>query len=221
MPPSIGDVNGLSPWDDVERLAAVLAGVLETGSSGLSQTQLRRLALRGAALSLPPVQAMQQFQGCLRAQGGTAAWNGLLHRRCLMSPSGAGDGAPGSSRCPEGLSVQRTVRAGWELIRVTAGGSPPSSPAAARPINRRRRGNSRSLRPDLIRHPMAGSTGSPMTTSSPGRRRAGTATRSISCLAGLPSSAWKPVPMTSWRTASCLVRSASRLPDLRPTSRFA
>lgn len=120
MPPSIGDVNGLSPWDDVERLAAVLAGVLETGSSGLSQTQLRRLALRGAALSLPPVQAMQRFQGRLRAQDGTAVWNGLLHRRCLMSPSGAGDGAPGTSRCPEGMSVQRTVRTGWELIRVTA-----------------------------------------------------------------------------------------------------
>ena len=121
MPPSIGDVNGLSPWDnDVERLAAVLAGVLETGSSGLSQRQLRRLALRGAALSLPPVQAMQRFQGRLRAQGGAAAWDGLLHRRCLMSPSGAGDGAPGTSRRPEGLSVQRTVRAGWELIRVTA-----------------------------------------------------------------------------------------------------
>ena len=120
MPPSIGDVNGLSPWDDVERLAAVLAGVLETGSSGLSQTQLRRLALRGAALSLPPVLVMQRFQGRLRAQGGTAVWNGLLHRRCLMSPSGAGDGAPGTSRCPEGMSVQRTVRAGWELIRVTA-----------------------------------------------------------------------------------------------------
>lgn len=120
MPPSIGDVNGLSPWDDVERLAAVLAAVLETGSSGLSQTQLRRLALRGAALSLPPVLVMQRLQGRLRAQDGTAAWNGLLHRRCLMSPSGAGDGAPGISRCPEGMSVQRTVRAGWELIRVTA-----------------------------------------------------------------------------------------------------
>lgn len=120
MPPSIGDVNGLSPWDDVERLAAVLAGVLETGSFGLSQTQLRRLALRGAALSLPPALVMQRFQGRLRAQDGTAVWNGLLHRRCLMSPSGAGDGAPGTSRCPEGMSVQRTVRAGWELIRVTA-----------------------------------------------------------------------------------------------------
>ena len=119
MPPSIGDVNGLSPWDDVERLAAVLAAVLETGSSGLSQTQLRRLALRGAALSLPPVLVMQRLQGRLRAQDGTAAWNGLLHRRCVMVPPPLRVDAAGPPFSVGGTTVRRADRSGWELLRAT------------------------------------------------------------------------------------------------------
>ena len=119
--PSIVQVNGLSPCDDtVERLAAVLAGVLATGSSGLSDREAPRQAWRGATAILPAVQAMRQVQDWVRDCRGVAAWEGLVHRRCRMSASSTGGGAATGPAVAEGVSVRQVERAGWELLQATA-----------------------------------------------------------------------------------------------------
>ena len=79
--------------DAVEQLAAVLAGVLGTGSPGPPQPETRHAALRGAALVLPAVMAMRQVQEWMRAHDEPASWDGLLHRRCLMRPCSVRAGA--------------------------------------------------------------------------------------------------------------------------------
>ena len=114
-------VNGLSSCDDaVERLAAVLSGVLSTGSSGLSDREAHRQARRGATAILPAVQAMRRIQDRLWDCRGETAWEGLVHRRCRMSPSSptGGAAAPGPAAA-EGVSIRQVERAGWELIHVT------------------------------------------------------------------------------------------------------
>ena len=113
-------MNGLSSCDDaVERLAAVLAGVLATGSSGLSDCESRRQAGRGATAILPAVQAMHQIQEWVRDHRGGAVWEGLVHRRCRMSPSSVGAEAIAESAAPEGVTIRQVDRAGWELIQAT------------------------------------------------------------------------------------------------------
>ena len=113
-------MNGLSSCDDaVERLAAVLTGVLATASCGLSDREAHRQALRGATAILPAVQAMHRLQGRLRDYRGEAAWEGLVHRRCRMSMSPMGDGAVPGSAAPDGVLIRKVERAGWELIRAT------------------------------------------------------------------------------------------------------
>ncbi|WP_308504271.1 MaoC/PaaZ C-terminal domain-containing protein [uncultured Actinomyces sp.] len=114
-------MNGLSSCDDaVERLAAVLSGVLATGSSGLSDREAHRQARRGATAILPAVQAMHRIQDRLWDCRGETAWEGLVHRRCRMSPSSptGGAAAPGPAAA-EGVSIRQVERAGWELIQAT------------------------------------------------------------------------------------------------------
>ncbi|WP_243858828.1 MaoC/PaaZ C-terminal domain-containing protein [Actinomyces sp. ZJ308] len=124
-------MNGSSPLDDlVERLAAVLSGILATGSSApsgppeLTGMEAGRLARRGAAAVLPAVLAMQQVQERVRSRGTAAAWDGLLHRRCLMEPIPSRvDGAEpssGAGGCTDGPVLHRNSRAGWELLRATS-----------------------------------------------------------------------------------------------------
>ncbi|TFH53807.1 hypothetical protein E4J66_02240 [Actinomyces viscosus] len=137
IPPSIGDVNGSSLSDDVvEQLATILAEVLATGASApsgppeLSEAEAVRLARRGATAVVPAVLAMQQVQEWVRSRETTTAWDGLLHRRCLMEPIPSRvDGAESACGLDGGTdepTVQRTGRAGWELLRaateVEAGG---------------------------------------------------------------------------------------------------
>ncbi|WP_296497728.1 MaoC/PaaZ C-terminal domain-containing protein [uncultured Actinomyces sp.] len=113
--------------DVVERLAAVLAEVLATGSpdpsspsepSEASGAEVRRLALRGAAAILPAVLAMQQVQEWVRTRGGVA-WGGLLHRRCVMVPPPLRVDAAGPPFSVGGTTVRRADRSGWELLRAT------------------------------------------------------------------------------------------------------
>ena len=118
--PSIGEVNGISPGEDiVERLAAVLSGVLATGSSVSSSRETHRQALRGATAILPAVQAMHQIQEWVRDCRGDVAWEGLVHRRCRMSPSPAGAEAIAESAAPDGVTIRQVERAGWELVQAT------------------------------------------------------------------------------------------------------
>ena len=113
-------MNGLSSCDDaVERLAAVLAGVLATGSSGLSDCESRRQAGRGATAILPAVQAMHRVQRWMRDRRGGAVWEGLVHRRCRMSASPTGAEAVPGTVAPDGVSIRQVERAGWELIQAT------------------------------------------------------------------------------------------------------
>ena len=105
--------------DAVEQLAAVLAGVLGTGSPGPPQPETRHAALRGAALVLPAVMAMRQVREWMRAHDEPASWDGLLHRRCLMRPCSVRAGASKVLQGTGGPVVRRTGRAGWELIRTT------------------------------------------------------------------------------------------------------
>mgnify|MGYP000845835521 FL=1 len=113
-------MNGLSLCDDaLERLAAVLTGVLATSSSESSTCETHRRALRGAAAILPAVQAMHQVQGWVRDHRGDAAWEGLVHRRCRMSASPAGAEAATGRAVPDGVSIRQVERAGWELIQAT------------------------------------------------------------------------------------------------------
>lgn len=108
----------------VGRLAAVLARVLETGSSESSVPsepggpEMRRLALSGATAVLPAVLALQQLQERVRAHGGADSWNGLLHRRCLMILSGSGEAASEAFQNSPGPSLRRIVHAEWELVRA-------------------------------------------------------------------------------------------------------
>ena len=118
--PSIGEVNGISPGEDiVERLAAVLSGVLATGSSMSPSRETHRQALRGATAILPAVQAMHQIQEWVRDCRGDVAWEGLVHRRCRMSPSSAGAEAIAESAAPDGVTIRQVERAGWELVQAT------------------------------------------------------------------------------------------------------
>ena len=113
-------MNSPSSCDDaVERLAAVLDGVLATASSGHPGCQARRRARRGATAILPAVQAMHQVQGWVRDCRGEAAWEGLVHRRCRMSVRPAGDGVALGTDAPDGVSIRQVERAGWELIQAT------------------------------------------------------------------------------------------------------
>ena len=113
-------VNGLSSCDDaVERLAAVLSGVLSTGSSGLSDREAHRQARRGATAILPAVQAMHRIQDRLWDCRGETAWEGLVHRRCRMSPSPTGGAAAPRPAAAEGVSIRQIERAGWEIIQAT------------------------------------------------------------------------------------------------------
>lgn len=121
--PSIVRVNGLSSCDDaVERLAAVLSGVLATGSSGLSDREAHRQARRGATAILPAVQALRRIQSQLRDCRGEAAWEGLVHRRCRMSASPTGGGVAPGPAAADGISIRQVGRAGWELIQATVEG---------------------------------------------------------------------------------------------------
>ena len=119
-------MNPAGPCDDVvERLTAVLAGVLATGSAepsalpGSSRPTAGRLALRGATAILPAVLAMRQLQEWIRGHRGSASWDGLLHRRCRMTPAHLSTEAAVSSADPGGLVVRQIHRAGWELLRAT------------------------------------------------------------------------------------------------------
>ena len=119
-------MNTPGPCDDVvERLAAVLAGILATGSAepsappGPSSPTAGRLALRGATAILPAVLAMRQLQEWMRGHRGSASWDGLLHRRCRMTPAHLSTEAAVSSADPSGLVIQQIDRAGWELLRAT------------------------------------------------------------------------------------------------------
>ena len=108
----------------VGRLAAVLARVLETGSSESSVPsepggpEMRRLALSGATAVLPAVLALQLLLERVRALDGAESWNGLLHRRCLMILSGSGEAASEAFQNSPGPSLRRIVHAEWELIRA-------------------------------------------------------------------------------------------------------
>jgi len=113
-------VNGLSSCDDaVERLAAVLSGVLATGSSGQSDREAHRQARRGATAILPAVHALHRIQSRLRDCRGEAAWEGLVHRRCRMSASSTGGGVAPGPAAADGVSIRQVERAGWELIQAT------------------------------------------------------------------------------------------------------
>ena len=113
-------MNGLSLGDDaVERLAAVLTGVLATGSSQPSNCVTHRWALRGATAILPAVQAMQQVQGWLRDHREETAWEGLVHRRCRMIMSPAGDGVDAGPGPSDGVTIRQAERAEWERIQAT------------------------------------------------------------------------------------------------------
>lgn len=107
------------PDDAVEQLAAVLAGVLGTGSPREPQPETRHAARRGATLIYPAVMAMRQVQEWMQAHDEPAAWDGLLHRRCLMRPVSVSAGASEALQGAGGPAVRRTERAGWELIRTT------------------------------------------------------------------------------------------------------
>lgn len=109
-----------SPCDDaVERLAAVLTGVLATSSSEVSDREAHRQARRGATAILPAVQAMHQVQDWVRHCRGAAAWEGLVHRRCRMSASLTGGGVASGPAAADGVSIRQVERAGWELIQAT------------------------------------------------------------------------------------------------------
>ena len=113
-------MNGPSSCDDaVERLTAVLDGVLATASSGRPGSQVHRQARRGATAILPAVQAMHQVQGWVRDCRGEAFWEGLVHRRCRMSVRPVGGGAALGTDMPDGASIRQVERAGWELIQAT------------------------------------------------------------------------------------------------------
>ena len=113
-------MNGLSSCDDaVERLAAVLSGVLATSSSEVSDREAHRQARRGATAILPAVQAMHQVQDWVRHCRGAAAWEGLVHRRCRMSASLTGGGVAPGPAAADGVSIRQVERAGWELIQAT------------------------------------------------------------------------------------------------------
>ena len=119
--PSIVRVNGLSSCDDaVERLAAVLSGVLATSSSEVSDREAHRQARRGATAILPAVHALHRIQNRLRDCRGEAAWEGLVHRRCRMSASPTGGGVAPGPAAADGVSIRQVERAGWELIQATA-----------------------------------------------------------------------------------------------------
>ena len=109
-----------SPCDDaVERLAAVLTGVLATSSSEVSDREAHRQARRGATAILPAVQAMHQVQDWVRDCRGEAAWDGLVHRRCRMNASPTGGGVAPGPAAADGVSIRQVERAGWELIQAT------------------------------------------------------------------------------------------------------
>ena len=113
-------MNSPSSCDDaVERLAAVLDGVLATASSGRPGCQACRRARRGATAILPAVQAMHQVQGWVRDCRGEAAWEGLVHRRCRMSVRPTGDEVALGTDAPDGVSIRQVERAGWGLIQAT------------------------------------------------------------------------------------------------------
>ena len=110
-----------SPCDDaVERLAAVLTGVLATSSSEVSDREAHRQARRGATAILPAVQAMHQVQDWVRDCRGAAAWEGLVHRRCRMSARPEADAAALGVDAADGGSIRQVERAGWELLQATA-----------------------------------------------------------------------------------------------------
>ena len=110
-----------SPCDDaVERLAAVLTGVLATSSSEVSDREAHRQARRGATAILPAVQAMHQVQDWVRDCRGEAAWDGLVHRRCRMNASPTGGGVAPGPAAADGVSIRQVERAGWELLQTTA-----------------------------------------------------------------------------------------------------
>lgn len=110
-----------SPCDDaVERLAAVLTGVLATSSSEVSDREAHRQARRGATAILPAVQAMHQVQDWVRDCRGEAAWDGLVHRRCRMNASPTGGGVAPGPAAADGVSIRQVERAGWELLQATA-----------------------------------------------------------------------------------------------------
>ena len=204
----------------VGRLAAVLARVLETGSSESSVPsepggpEMRRLALSGATAVLPAVLALQQLQERVRAHDGADSWNGLLHRRCLMILSGSGEAASEAFQNSPGPSLRRIVHAEWELIRavveVRVGGR--------QSIGRQRRsgGNSRNSGPDLIRPTTVRFTVLGATTSPPGRRPPVTVTPSTSYRAGRRGPACKSVLTTSWLMAFWSARSVLRSVPLPP-----
>ena len=109
-----------SPCDDaVERLAAVLTGVLATSSSEVSDREAHLQARRGATAILPAVQAMHQVQDWVRDCRGAAAWEGLVHRRCRMSARPEADAAALGVDAADGGSIRQVERAGWELIQAT------------------------------------------------------------------------------------------------------
>ena len=119
--PSIVRVNGLSSCDDaVERLAAVLSGVLATSSSEVSDREAHRQARRGATAILPAVHALHRIQSRLRDCRGEAAWDGLVHRRCRMNASPTGGGVAPGPAAADGGSIRQVERAGWELLQATA-----------------------------------------------------------------------------------------------------
>ncbi|WP_128772650.1 MaoC/PaaZ C-terminal domain-containing protein [Actinomyces oricola] len=68
--------------------------------------EAHRAANRASAAILPAVEAL----GRLRGEPGLTPWDGLVHRRCLVTP-----GEDGSATAQPGVRITRLKRAGWEI----------------------------------------------------------------------------------------------------------
>ncbi|ARD42273.1 MaoC/PaaZ C-terminal domain-containing protein [Actinomyces gaoshouyii] len=65
-------------------------------------------ARQGAGAIAPALVALTLIRGMI------VPWEGLIHRRCRITP------APGGAAHPAPPRTRRTIRGGWELIEVTA-----------------------------------------------------------------------------------------------------
>lgn len=86
--------------------AAALTRALTPLLAPVLGEEAHRAASRASAAILPAVEAL----GRLRGEPGLTPWDGLVHRRCLVTP-----GEDGSATAQPGVRITRLKRAGWEI----------------------------------------------------------------------------------------------------------
>ena len=97
-PGAPGPLGGVDAAALTRALTPLLAPVLGE--------EAHRAASRASAAILPAVEAL----GRLRGEPGLTPWDGLVHRRCLVTP-----GEDESATAQPGVRITRLKRAGWEI----------------------------------------------------------------------------------------------------------